>query len=375
MFCIIEIPHFPAWIQTHIHKSKACVVVVENGSVVAFTPLGALASLRVGMSAERARGLLNEGLFTERNRLEEKHIWQELLFHINACTPYIESERAGLAIVNGLRTRSIETFIQKWRARAGWSDDRNLARLASIKAGLGNSLRIFTQQKNRFLADIEVEMLAQLAFSPQMLQLLQWYGLRDLGQVAALTQKHLVAQFGTEGRRLHELLHQVDQGPVREYHVPERIEKEAQFEPACRQWVDLESTIAGLVTAVECELGYRMCYVLGCVVHVVRGQPCRDKHVLKRPLHQADELYASAMHMLRKLPLSSGVERIQLHFSGLALPETDQAHLFRRSPLRRAIRAVQRRFPGSLRKVYRQAEALFPEEAYRLEIMEEIGRE
>lgn len=368
----LHIASFPAWAFQRHEQMDLPLVVISGGRVVAATPGLRRIGVESGITAERVQALVPEVLIRLRDVSFEKAVWEEVLQVVNGYTPFLKSREIGFAFFqppDNLRdTRALAASLQ---AQVGIAPHRSIALLASLKPAAGTLLQIDPEHVSSFLTQFSVEKLTELRFEETFLEQLRLFGYETLGQVRSLSLRHLKAQFGEDGERLHELLHPDEsEGPIPIYHPSPTITSLYEFENPVTEPVDLLPALEFLMERASARLGDQRCQRIK--VSFQGHLPSENRfacRVLPEPIHASGRLMHTARTLVKQLlHAPARVETLVLELSALRRPQAEQASLFARRPdLHHAVEAVHRRFPGAIKRAVLYPGAVFPEERVQYE--------
>jgi len=320
------------------------------------------------MSAERARTLAPSATLRVRDRQLEAAVWEAVTGDLLAATPYLESPEPGVAFLGRPDEDVLRDLTSRLGARSARAADRNTARLGAARAAKGHLLSIRPSDRPSFLARFGVEHLQVLDFSPDFVASLQLFGYNHLAAASTLTKRQLRAQYGKEGERLFGLLHPSgEERPVLPFQPPPTITSSVELEPPCREPGELLPALEHVVREAACSLdtvyARRVAVRIRCgdeehMAVRILPEAVRSEHVLGR---------ASRALLMDLLGEEREVDNLCVELGGLGPASVAQAHLFERRPsMHLALRGVNRRFPGAIKRVV-IVQALFPEQSVRLE--------
>lgn len=367
----VHVPDFPAWAFARAgrHTGRP-VAVVAAGRVVAANRLARRAGVAPGMSSERARALLPDGVVCLRDPALEAAAWEEALRDLHATTPFLEDAGPGWAFLRDAEDEAVRALVNRLSAQAGTGETRALARLAALRAAPGNVLTVAPEHAALFLLRFEVEGLAALGFDVELLERLRLLGYPNLRATSALSLRHLRAQFGTEGARLHALLHPGEEPPVAAFRPPPALVASADLEVPAREPADLLPVLDHLVAEATGALGaLHSRRITVRLTDRAQGSDRLASRVLPEATQSARRIGQTARALL--LPLLSAeteAESVAVELGGLGRASLSQASLFGERPsVYLAVRGVHRRFPGAVKRAVVVLHALFEEDAVRFE--------
>jgi nucleotidyltransferase/DNA polymerase involved in DNA repair len=365
------IPHFEAWSLRYVEsgdREDAPLVVLASGRVVAAGPEAREAGIEKGMTKRRVEAVCSAATMQPREPALEAAVWERVVERLNETTPYVEPVEPGRAFVRPVREEALREVVSRLGARAGRAPERSVAWLAALKALPGELLQIAPEHVEAFLKRLPVEHLTGTGFDARHAEHLALFGYDTVAAVRTLTKRHLTAQFGEAGARLHAFL-QDDDASVPAYVPPPSIERSRRFEHEQLEpgplRAALDECLEEAAEVLEGRVAGRMTLRL-----VGRTGPAREAaRLLREPRGTAESLRGLARTLLDDM-LGTEVPTMELEveLAALASPDTRQAHLFAERPhVRRAIEAVQRRFPGALQRAVTNAAAILDEDQVRFE--------
>ncbi|MEE2658756.1 MAG: hypothetical protein VX733_09655 [Candidatus Latescibacterota bacterium] len=407
-----HIPDFSSWALLHRWQEadESPVVVCSAGKVFSCSPMLRRRGIEPGNSVDHARRLIPDAQFLPRDHAVESALWDNLLARLHTLTPQVQPLAGpnAKAPVNGRDCRSdvnpqtpatglwdngawallerpdfagLIRFTEELGAQVGISTRRSWAMLAAAYSNPGGTTTVPGHMVRPFLDQAPIQLLESLCFKSDLPERLQLFGMRAIGHAMSLTQRQLTAQFGTEGRRLFQLLHPGKvELPIAHYD-PRVARAEYDFDSPVFEPRDLQPVLYELLAQLQHSLGAMSARHLE--VRLKGRGP--DNRTAARILHDptrrldilhriADVLLADALsqplHRRLKSPSNGrSVHRITVVLSGLSEVEHAQSELFHTRPdLKPLIRTVEARFPGKLlRPVQTHADPFFPEEEYYFE--------
>ena len=224
--------------------------------------------------------------------------------------------------------------------RVGWGHGKFVSWVAASRARPGQAVIVQPGGEAAFLA---LQPLAVLPLDPDTHRRLRQLGLRTLGDLAALPEEAVVAQFGRAGRRLWRLAAGALAEPIVGREMPEPIVAAlAFFSPVA----DREMLAQALEQLIERALthprrtGWRVQQVR-VRAELERGASWLVETVLKDATAERGRIAAPLKTRLEQSPPAKAVERLAVEFTGFA-PGTAELQLFARDASA-AARAGRRR--------------------------------
>jgi protein ImuB len=171
--------------------------------------------------------------------------------------------------------------------------------------------------------------LALLAASDDLFAVLTRWGIRTLGELAALPNAALTERLGVEGRRLQQRARGEDLDPFVPYQPPAVMEETMDLEWPIDNLEALAFVLSGMLDRLIARLTVRG-WVLGAV-HLRLGltdRSCRDIPLaLASPLADSRAVLALLVQAVRSVSLSAAIERVAVHAEPAAA-RVAQAALF-----------------------------------------------
>jgi len=224
--------------------------------------------------------------------------------------------------------------------RLGWGKGKFVSWVAASRARPGQAVVVQPGGEAAFLA---LQPLAVLPLDPDTHRRLRQLGLCTLGDLAALPEEAVVAQFGRAGRRLWRLAAGALAEPIVGREMPQPIVAAlAFFSPVA----DREMLAQALEQLIERALkhprrtGWRVQQVR-VRAELERGASWLVETVLKDPTAERGRIAAPLKTRLEQSPPAKAVERLAVEFTGFA-PGTAELQLFARDASA-AARAGRRR--------------------------------
>ncbi len=279
--CIL-IPHFPVAVERQRDPSLCGRPLVigetpdQRKAVLDCSPEAEARGVRVGMPLRAALALCRNALFLPPHPSRYSDVFDSLLAALETFSPEVEPGALGRAYLNadGLSRHYEgeldlgERIIRSLRettglvAAVGVAEGKFVAWTAAITSQPGQVCTVPEGNEAEFLRPLDVALLAHFdtpsqirladfqiregtkkqlisigqssvpAASADTLRRLDLYGLRTLGDLAALAPGPLQAQFGNEGKRLYDLARGIDREPLRPLHHEELLSETLRFPSA-----------------------------------------------------------------------------------------------------------------------------------------------
>jgi nucleotidyltransferase/DNA polymerase involved in DNA repair len=225
----------------------------QHRVVLDCSPETAAQGVRPGMPVREALGLCRDAVFLPPDLIRYHKASEAFLRVLSSVSPLVEDGDLGLAYVavDGLQGHYEdemalgETLVRAVRdgvgleASVGIAEGKFPAWAAAAVSAPGEVTAVPAGKEREFLAPLDISL---LPCSPNTLRRLEFFGLRAIGDLAALPLGAVQAQFGPEGRRLWELAHGLDREPLRPRRHEESVSERLTFpEPA----VSTEALLVG----------------------------------------------------------------------------------------------------------------------------------
>lgn len=372
MLGCLYISDFEAWARQTQYPAWRKIAIYRDGEIIARSHLLEQRGLVRGERLERARVLFPDTRFLEQDRPFEQAVWEGVVQYLNEVTPFLSPVEPGWAFFRAHSFSDTCELAVTLRARVGLGANCSIARLAALRAAPGSVLQVKQGAVNRFLASTEVEILAHLGFEESLTEGLRLFGLTSLASLKRLTQRHLKAQFGTDGVTLYELLHpSAESERIPLYSPPATITESFDLDGAPLEWLPINHLIEKLSRRAVKRLGSRLCRRITLQLNkgAAREHDIRQR-ILKKPTASLGEITRAASMLLEQLlGDASEADELTLSLSGLSNRRYRQTTLFfERAPLVDAVSNLEERFPGAIRRaIVVNPDAPFPEDAVRYE--------
>jgi nucleotidyltransferase/DNA polymerase involved in DNA repair len=247
--------------------------------------------------------------------------------------------------------------------RLGWARGKFAAWVAATRATPDSPLIVPDEDRPAFL---RTQPLGTLPLHPDNHRRLRQLGLKTLGDLAALPEAAVTAQFGREGKAAWRLAAGVFDEPVTGRERPQPITATLDYPSPVADRAMLAHTIGVLI-----EHALRDPRRTGWRVQTVRvraaleqGASWQLEHLLKEPAALRERILAPITARLEQTPPTGAVERLTVEFTAFARG-TDELQLFARDAAaaaradrRRALRGAAREIRARLKRplLYRVVE-------------------
>ncbi len=374
----VFIPHFPIGVELLDRPDRRGRPLVVSGAserrkaVLECSPEAEAQGVRPGMPLRQALGLCPKATFLDSNPTRYRDAFEAILRALEGISPLVEAADQGRAYVAvegleglywdemGLGEALVGAIrLASGQARStgsllpsvGLGEGKFVAWAAAVTSAPGEVCAVPAGREAAFLSPLDVSL---LPCSPDTLRRLGLFGLRTIGDVAALPLGAVQAQFGPEGRRLWELAHGLDREPLRPRRPQESASERLAFpEPTI-------STDALLVAGRQLlgrlfrqpALAHRAVRQMRLRAALSSGRSWERTITFREATADRDQMLYVLRCTLEAAGLSGPVEELSVELSGLTQETGKQAGLFvekgkRRAQLEEALRQLKARFGQS----------------------------
>ena len=341
----VLLPHFAwrceIWRRPEIAGRSAIVLQSKDAGgssklVLDYSP--ELEGLQCGLSLQQALSRYGE---VELIQADIPHYWSvfdDLLDSLELKSPLVEGAELGCAYVgldglqsiypdDGILIKEVREVISKnFDPRLGIAGGKFPAYLAALYSPPGGC-RILTGDVGDFLSGLSCEV---LPVSLKSRNKLRNFGLRTLGQVAALPPGPLQSQFGPEGRKIRELAAGFDDTPLYPRLTREVIEESAVLSSIT---VSLEALLVNweaLLSRVFMKLAPRGMGLrsLALWTRSWKSEYWEQPLRFKEPAMDIRSTISRIKLLLEGFPQPGPVERLGLKITGLGRRHGHQRSLF-----------------------------------------------
>jgi impB/mucB/samB family len=354
------------------------VIVIEGPRVVGANTLARKAGVRLLEPVGKARGLCPEAAFVPFEPALVKAAWDLTVSSAYGLTPYLEPIRQGLLLLGGITALEAEALGAEQHARVGLAGSRGAAILAALATGDGHARAV--GDEIHFLEQVPVYLLRGAGIPLEVIERLELFGLRTLGEIKArVTLKQLAAQFGEVAAKLWSLATGLDTRPIAAYAPPAELTAHFEFEvPAlepCEWMPGFELAVHRAVTQLGSGLNLmdRLAGTVTVGVNTALGFSSAQR-VLK-DFTRDEKTIRTTAHQALQIALQPGLEvlTVRVVLGDLLRPKPIQDSLFailERADVREAVRKVHHRFPDRIGKLeLHRPHAPLPEQRFRFSPM------
>ena len=229
----------------------------------------------------------------------------------------------------------------------GVAGNKLCAKIASDAGKPDGLVVVAPGSEAEFLAPMPVSRL--WGVGPRLEQALRDWGIRTIGDLAALPAPVLRRRFGSTGEQLGERARGIDRAPVESLHVPKSIGHEHTFEHDVTSRQHLEATLLDLAESVAARLRDSKLFA-GAVQLKLRlegFETLTRQATLGRQVHEAEPLYRVATELLTSAWTTPRAVRL-IGLTAIDLGPEQQLTLFERGGIderiARSVDAVRARF-------------------------------
>lgn len=364
----VFVPSFTVAVERRANPrlSAQPLIVYDRNAVIDASPEAA--SARV-LTVRQAKAACPQAIFVEANYALYREVTEAMLDALESVALCIEPAELGVAYadIGGLQGHYEDEFalasslIEAVRsatallASVGIANGRFVAWTAASSAPPGDAGIVPQGREQEFLQDKDVSL---LPLSPDVVQRLDLVALRTLGDIAALPQTAVEAQFRNIGKRLWELANGIDNEPLRP-----RKHREALSE-----WLSFDTSVVATEALVLA--GQQLITRLG---QRLRGRMARQMHlqlladerivwekleVFREPTGDERRMLLILKTRLSLLELPQAIDTVTITLTGIGREMAKQDKLFadtqNLNQIAEAIRQLRARYDRPM--IYRVAE-------------------
>lgn len=355
--CIL-VPHFPVAVERARDPSlgRRPVVVGDEGqkNVLDCSPEAEAQGVRAGMPLRQALALCRDALFLAAHPALYRKTFDSVLDALEGFSPEVEDGGPGCAYLNAdglalhyegeldMGERIIRTLHDATglAASVGVGEGKFVSWTAAVTSEPGQVCTVPSSKEADFLRPLDVSLLPA---SADTLRRLLLYGLRTIGDLAALPLGPVQAQFGREGKRLWELARGIDSGPLRPRRKEEALAELVRF-PAPA--VTVEALVAAsrrLLVRLHWRLQGRAARRMRLRALLWGGRSWEKAVAFHEAVVDWERMLFVVKSALANTTLPGPVEELAIELSGITEERGQQATLFaEKAGLRRQLgEAVQ----------------------------------
>jgi protein ImuB len=342
MFAALHLPSLPVMASLRLHASlraRPCAVLAAESedertrgrlALLAVNEVARDAGMEVGWPLARARVRCPDLVVLPRHLEEEQKMMSELLELAETLTPDLEVtscdvllldlSRAPMSRIRCLGDLQIPGA-EVWHVRAETPD---LAHLGVLHADLDGATISATSLKA-----LPLELLGKMAAHEGFMPLLELWGLKTLGEFAALPRQDLTERLGSRAGYWHDVLHGRICRLLRLHRVPESLEFSYDFEEPQASLEPVVFLLKRLLHGLSARIGSRHLAVerLHLVLRLESGDRAVRSIGLPEPLVEAGDMLRPLQTLLESLSLRAPVIGIDLD-ADTAQPTSSQREWF-----------------------------------------------
>jgi protein ImuB len=336
------------------------------------SPLARRQGVKPGLTVSQAIGLCPVLALVEPDPVFYDEQFAQLLLRLESVSPVIEPAELGRAFVGvdglaglyGSPERIVEIVEQtvavrrsggqadRVTVRLGWARGKFTSWVAATRATPGNPIVVPDGERVAFL---RTQPVAALSLHPDNHRRLQQLGLKTLGDLAALPEAAVVAQFGREGKAAWRLAAGRFDEPVTGKPRPQPIVASLDYPSPVADRGMIAHTIGVLI-----EHALRDPRRTGWRVQTVRvrasleqGASWLIEAMLKDPAALRERIHAPLLAHLERTPPTGAVESLAVEFTAFARG-TDELQLFARDAAAAARAGRRRALRGAAREIHQR---------------------
>ncbi|MGD0765881.1 MAG: DNA polymerase Y family protein [Dehalococcoidia bacterium] len=342
--CII-IPHFSVAVERQRDPSlRGRPVVIgetpdQRKAVLDCSPEGEAQGVRAGMPLRQALALCRDAVFLPPHPSLYRDVFESVLAGLETFSPEVEEDTLGRVYLNadGLALHYKgeldmgERIIRSLRdatglvASVGIAEGKLVAWAAAVTSEPGQVCTVPAGKEGEFLQPLDVSL---LPCSPDTLRRLELYGLRTMGNLAALPIGPLQAQFGAEGKRLWELAQGIDKEPLRPRRREEAIVEGLRFPAAAVSVEALVVACRRLLVRLHWRLRGRAARRMRLRAALWGGRSWEKAITFHEAAVDWERMLFIAKSVLANATLPAPVEELAIELSGITEERGRQATLF-----------------------------------------------
>ena len=336
------LPHFHLMCEVRRNPSLAgrpVIVTRAEGSqklVLDWAP--GLEGLLPGMTLQQALARHGDAALVQADLPCYRSTWNGILDALEMKSPLVEGAAPGCAYIgiDGLQliypdndaviTAVREAIPQTFAVQIGIAGNKFLSYLLAGESPPGGR-RILTGEIAAFLKDLPCD---ALPVSMESLDKLRAFGMRTLGQIAALPPGPLQAQFGPEGKRLWQLARGQDDTPLYPRMMEESIEESALLTSATVSLDAIAVTAETLLARVFTRTAPKGMGIRSLTFWTRSWSAGQWERSLrfKEPAMDIKSVITRIRRALEEYPQPGPVEQVGLRITGLGRQSRRQKSLF-----------------------------------------------
>jgi nucleotidyltransferase/DNA polymerase involved in DNA repair len=212
-------------------------VPFEAKPVYDASPEAIACGVKIGMPLREAYALCPEAKFLASDETKYEQAFEEVANVLEKFSPVVDIEKPGCAYmdISGLRDEAnlCREVLQQISGETGLSaclgvsGGKFFSRVAALTSKPAMPVIVSPGEEKDFVAAFSVSFFPCSEETKGRLRLL---GIRFIGELTQFSRESLVAQFGGEGRLMHDLAHGIDRSPLVPRAKPETISDSIRFD-------------------------------------------------------------------------------------------------------------------------------------------------
>ena len=363
----LDQPHLPLRIEAARRRLPELVVLGgqpwEPGVVLDCSPVAHRLGVRRGQPLASAHNLVPEATFLPADLDAYRRVFERVLDTLAEFTPALEGESDPEHDAFGRAFLGIEGLDRLWGTepalvrrvtaaaaplltgppRVGIGNTRFGAQVAAVVGGRRRRATAVAgveaipaggaEPEAAYLAPLPIRL---LPVSGELLERFRVFGLRTIGDFAALPRSAVTARFGTHGADLHDLARGMDGRQLKPRRPVERLRADAELEPPVDALEPLRFVLHNLAGALCDQIAARGAGAGRARLTLeLEGAPRYElDQPLPEPVAAADLIERLLLARLEASPPRSAVTRLSLELDGTAPAAGQQLALFARQSAR-----------------------------------------
>ena len=344
MIACMVVPHLAAAVERRDDPSLAGASLVisrpENaGKVLAVSSEAAQAGIAPGMSLRQARTLCPQARVIPADLVRYQRALDRLLQVLTGFTQRVEISQGLDSAVGYLdlpatgaveMARAIGQAVREQVRLApalGLAAGKFPAYVAAASIEPNRALIIASGREAAFLSPYPVDV---LPLDEEMAHRLRLLGIGTLGQLAALPNQAILAQFGATGRQLYQLAHGHDARPVLPHHPAAAEHVSRQLDGALADRALLQAILQAMATDLAERLRARglVGRELGLILQLEDRSTHSERLVVRHPSGDPRRLARILGELVERAPINKAVAGLEVTLAGLTPASGQQLDLF-----------------------------------------------
>ena len=350
MIACVRIPYFAAGIEARGNPRLLTLPLIivrytpkGRGKVIAFSADAEAVGVDVGMLSVRAAALCPEAAILPVAPSRYRRALQQIMTGLTAFSQWIDADNDYLQTAclyldlgklrptdgRALATQIVQRLYEQEgiAASVGLAADKFSAHVASCLANVGQVQLVAHREESKFLSPLSAAFLRADTETARQLAL---FGLRTMGQVAAIPRGSMVAQFGEQGSQLHRWAAGEDSRRVAKFIAPQIERAGMTFDDPIEDRLVVQNALCNLANELVERLreSSLTCREIALTAYMERGRHLEDHRQLKQPIHTFAALYRALQAALERMTFHCCVERIEVELGKLKPVLPKQLSLF-----------------------------------------------